>query len=281
MITQAGSFRTRGITDHGVSTTKNGFPQFVALLRADEFFDVDLQQWVTLDTGEEMTGYFTLVDGQGKQTLNMAQVKKATGWNGTFNALAAMDLSNTPVQFRVEPHLYDGNTTLQINWIDEYDAVPGAKVKKLDENDLKALDAKYAALFKTAAKPATAPVSPTAAPDAQPKRKPGRPPKATANPTPAPAADPVATPATPVAAPTASKATPPPRTKAPAAAAESCTKEEAWDACYENKGDKDDDTLGTIWSEVIGQLAPGKEDEQITGVEWFKIKMAVIAQLVV
>ena len=274
MITKKGSYRSKGFIDWGVSTTKNGFPQFVTLLRADEIFDPDLQRWVDLDGSEEMTGYFTLVDGNGKMTLNATQVKKTTGWTGSFSALNNMDLSAVPVQFRVDVHLYEGQESLQINWIDEYDAVPGAKVKKLDENDLKALDAKYAGLLKGPAQPASAPAS---AP-AQPKRKPGRPAKTTTAPA-------ESTPELPFQAPApalAGNPVPPPRTKAPAAIADACTKEEAWDACYTaaQVAKMNDDDLGNKWIEVINQVAPGKEDESITAKEWSKIRDAVSAALI-
>jgi hypothetical protein len=281
MITKKGSYRSKGFIDWGVSTTKNGFPRLVTLLRADEIFDPDLQRWVDLDGSEEMTGYFTLVDGNGKMTLNATQVKKTTGWTGSFSALNNMDLSAVPVQFRVDVHLYEGQESLQINWIDEYDAVPGAQVKKLDENDLKALDARYAGLLKGPVQPASAPVSTPAPASAltQPKKKPGRPAKTTTAPA-------ESTPELPFQAPApapAGKPVPPPRAKAPTAVPTAgCTKEGAWDACYTaaQVAKMNDDDLGNKWVEVINQVAPGKEDESITAEEWSKIRGAVSAALI-
>ena len=148
-ISREGTFR--GVaTDSGVGLTTNGFPQFVAQISALEFYDFDEKVWVDWSgQNEEISGYFCLFGGNSKPTLSAKQVQKALGWSGqSFSELNDANYEATPFQFRVEEHEYDGNTTLQVSWIDAFDATPGRQVQKLDAADAKKLDKLFAAQLK-------------------------------------------------------------------------------------------------------------------------------------
>ncbi len=153
IVTEA-TFRGN-IVEKAVSQSTGGLPQFVAKLVATEAWEPDIQDWVdwTPYDENEITGYFILYSKKNEPTLNATQVMEATGWDGqSFAVLDGCDLSDCVVQFRVENHTYDQKTSLQVTWIDKFDAIPGMAIKKMDANDIKALDAQYAKFKPKAAK---------------------------------------------------------------------------------------------------------------------------------
>ena len=151
-VTQALTYRGKFV-DYGVSMSTGKFPQFVAELVALEAWDEEEQQWVDWSDVEEngIIAYLVLF-GKKEETLNCQQVKAVTGWDGlSFQTLAAMDLSEVGIQFRVEPNTYNEKTSLQVAWIDVYDAIPGKSVRKLDAAELKGIDTQYASMLKQSA----------------------------------------------------------------------------------------------------------------------------------
>ena len=159
LIDRIGTFKAT-VVDHGVSITTNGYPQFVAKFSATEIWDEEESKWVDWsDYDQQITGYLVLFGAKG-ETLNCQSLKKVLNWDGnSFKTLAEGDYSSTVVQIRVAEHTYKDKTSLQVDWIDAQDAVPGASVKKLDTSELAALDAEYSKLLKAGGKkaaPATA-----------------------------------------------------------------------------------------------------------------------------
>jgi len=284
MITNAGVYRAKGFADWGIGETTNGFPQFIARLIAEEYYDPEIEQWVTGDN-EDITAYLVLIDGQSRGTLNLKQILAVTQYNGqSLAGLGAMDLSNTGVQFRIEPHIYDGKETLQVKWLDLYDATPGRTIKKLEGDALKKLDTKYSSVLKQmqgSAKPVKAAENPILDDPAVPKKR-GRPsgkpaPKVENIPTQTlpQAAMPKAPPnVTEQALPKAAMPKAPPKAIMPKA---TCTKDEAWGMCVDLKGGNvTDDMLAEAWLAAIDAVAPGTEDEAITDEQWSEIKEAVM-----
>jgi len=156
-IDREGVFRGK-ILVHGVSETKNGYPQWSANLLGLEIWDADEKEWVDWSDMEEneIVCYQVLYGGDGKATLSCTQLQAITGWEGlSFGALAGADLTNTGIQFRVEETEYEGKTRLEVTWIDEYDAEPSGGIRKLDANGLRELDAKYKSILKAGKTSAT------------------------------------------------------------------------------------------------------------------------------
>lgn len=224
IIDRIGTFRGQ-IVEKGLSETqKSGLPQYVCVLEATEYWDEENEQW--LDWSEyaekDITGYFVLVSKEKKPTLNADQLKKALGWSGSsLGELETMDTDDIIVQFRVVENTYNDKTHLQVGWIDHVDADPSRSLKKLDSDGVKALDAKYAAVFKKYGdppKPKSAPEKPKKAAKPEPKEKPSKPTKKSSPPKP----------------PKASK--PPKKKKGEAVGAETldlpgkCSEDEAWSA---------------------------------------------------
>lgn len=248
LIDRVGTFRG-GVVDAAVSVTKNGFPQFVIQFRATEYYDEEAGVWIDWSEYDEneITAYQVLFDGKDNKTLNCQQIEKVFGWDGlSFEALNNADYSKVNLQFRIAENTYNDKTSLQVEWLDVYDATPGRRVKKLDASDLKQLQGKYASLLKnTAETPAKAVKAPT---------KSNAPPKA----------------------PKISKA---PVSTIPPLPGGKCSKQEAWDACVELKAKEiTDEKLATTWVKTIEKIAGAKPDTKVTSEEWFEIKEAVLAK---
>lgn len=279
LIDRTSTFRGR-IVDHGVSATKNGFPQWVAQLVALEIYDAEEEKWVDWSQYDvnEITAYQVLFGGDGKATLVVEQLRKITGWSGaSFAELNNMDLKETKIQFRVEENTYQEKTSLQVSWIDEYDAVPGRTVRKLSAEDLKALDTQYAKFLKPSAKPVKAPTKPKAptkvkAQGIKPTQPKGPVKKKGAK-------DPLGPPEkAELHEHTQLPKTPPPPSS-PDLPTGNCTKAEAWSTVYELKAKKyDDEKIAKIWTKALLEVAPGIEQDDVTDEQWFLVREKVLAE---
>lgn len=150
-INREGSFVGYALQS-GVSETKaNKFPQFVAKLTAVQEYDFESQTFINIAGVEEVeiTGYFVLFDKDAKPTLNAKQIKKAyPTWTGSIRELNDGDYSAFPVQFRTEESEYKDKKSIQVTWIDAFDAVPGGNVGKMDDTGINAIEAKYASAIR-------------------------------------------------------------------------------------------------------------------------------------
>lgn len=234
------------ITDFGVTRTRQKeLPQLVVTFLATALYNDATEEWDDWSEFEAhtITGYFVLVtlDAHGNvvKCLNYDQVMEAVGWDGeSYSSLAAMDLKDKKVQFRVQEDTYDGNTRLKAAWIAAEDAEVG--LRKLSGKDLTKLDAEFGVASVKKSTPAT-------------PKKGGK--KASA-PKPPTAVAPKATAEKPI---------------------ESCTEQKAYDACIAyNKDLKNpvpEEVLNDYWLSQIDEIATdpnGPTDE-----EWPKIRDAV------
>ena len=231
------------ILDHTVQpTSKAKLPQFVAVLRAMEVYNEATETWDDWNFDQTITGYFVLatLDNNGIpiKCFPRDEVMDATGWDGvTYAGLAAMDLKEKSVQFRVGEDTYDGNTRLKVMQIAAEDASIG--LRKLSKNDLADLDAKFG-IASTSAKPKTA---------ATPKKK--------------------------VAAPKSKKPKPPKATPPKAEkSGESCTETEAYQACCDANAALTKPVPGEVmddyWVTNVTEIAA--DTDNVTGEEWAKIR---------
>jgi len=288
-LDRSGYFRCQ-TTDYVVSKTSGGYPQFVAKLFITEWFDQDEDQWIDFsEFGMETTAYFTLYGKiKGKDdvgpTLTHQQVSKVFSWDGkSFADLAGGDYSELLFQVRIDdndPEYADRNP-YQVNWVDEYDAVPGNQLKKLDAGDIKKLDSEFignvtqkAVSAKKPAPRVPAKTKPETAEEKQAKMK------AKSDRLKAEAKKSVEDKKTP---PT-TKATPPPRKATPAEATAElkghCSKQEAWETVAELKAkDCSNKKLEAYWNTAIGEVAGDETpDEGVTDEQWFEIKERVMSE---
>ena len=257
--------------DSGVSETKkSGLPQWVASLKAVEIYDEDTEQWVDWSKYEEteITGYFVLFDKSGKPTLTCQQVSKAVNWDGvSVLELGTTNYSKTLVQFRVEENTYEGNTRLQVSWIDHADAEPGRSITKLEPDALKKIDAKYAAALRKLSggpKPKSVPTKPPTPKSAKAALKAEMDEKAAKK----QAIDKKAKTTTPTVP------TPP---KPKSGKKDACTLNDAWETVYgvkpEEMSDKD---LENKWYEIINKYG---DEDTLSPVEWAVVRDEVIAEI--
>ncbi len=272
LVKNAATYRG-GVVSHAVSETRNGFPQWVAELSVVEIWDDDDKVWVDWSKyGLSIVAYNTLFGSKG-ETLTCTQVKKTVGWDGlSFQGLNDMDLSEVQIQFRVEESTYEEKTSLKVEWIDTYDAVPGTAIKTLNPDEMKQLDAKYKQ-FMTKSKPATAPAS---APASAPAGKPSSPGKVNAKGVKAtqkkgPVTKTTKAPATAPAPPSA-----PPTAGAPLTP---LTKKEAWESVVAKRANADDDQLGQAWLEAIATIGKGNDQTLLTEDDWAVVELEVLGKV--
>lgn len=295
-----GSFRGT-IEQGGVNLSSGGFPQFVAKLKVEEMFEEETGEWAPFedffDDGDAEANdrtifYFGVMFGKDGATRNNDQVKLITGWEGdSFKSLAAMDHAGTKIQWRNAENTYKEVTTVQVAWIDEYDATPGGSVKQIDDKAIADLDAKFAEFLdsKSAApeKPkrgrkgkkdtakAEAPKEETAPPaEEQKTEKPkrGRKPKAEKKeelPTsPADTSPPV------------EDSEPPADDDIPFEDNGPCTKQEAWNDVNAGKAaDVDVKALTAVWQAKLKIIAPGKAAADVTDQDWSDVRAAVLDEV--
>ena len=267
LVERASTYRG-GIVSHAVSLSTNGFPQWVAELSALEIWDEDEKVWVDWSEAQQGTMSYACLFGSKGETLTCTQVKKITGWDGlAFAGLNDMDLSEVQIQFRVETNTYNEKTTLQVAWLDEYDATPGTSIRTLNPDEMKQLDAKYKQ-FMTKPKPATAPAKPAGKPASPgtvkakgvaPTQKKGPVTKTTKAPATAPAP--------PSAPPTAGAPLTP------------LTKKEAWESVVAKRANADDDQLGQAWLEAIATIGKGNDQTLLTEDDWAVVELEVLGKV--
>jgi hypothetical protein len=264
-IDRVGSFRGK-IVDRAIGQSSGGFPQAILQLEAAEMWDSENGVWVPWNYDErEAFAYLILFGKNGKPTASARQLVKALGWDG----VAFIDIQeNTElkdqIQWRMEENTWEGNTTIRCQWIDEYDAVPGKRVQKLDKSDIAALQAKFAGGLQALSggpKPKSAPPAappsapaPAAAPTPEPE------PPFEADP-PAAEPEPLPEPPAPPAAPGPPKEEKPKRTRKPKA----IDMNTAWTKCFEagKAAGKQDVEITKIWTDIVkeagGNDAVGKD----------------------
>ena len=255
-IDRTGFFRGI-IKDFGVTVTRQKeLPQLTVTVMATELYDEATEEWEDWSECQQViTGYFVLatVDENGipVKCLNYDQVMLAVGWDGeTYSGLAAMDLKELPIQFRVIEDTYDGNVKLKMNWIDAVDAEIG--LRKLSGKALTDLDTKFpiGTPKKTAAKPKSAKKT---APAPAAKKTPPKPPKAS------------------------KKAEP----EVEEPTLEPCTEDEAYNFCLEANAKLEkpvpDKILDDYWVSHVTEIAA--DFDNVTDEEYAKIRVAVMCDL--
>lgn len=295
LIDRVGAYRGT-ITEGGVTTTKNGFPQYAARFHATqryvdekgemEHFGLTEPGWVDWsEYDQEMVGYLVLFGedknnpGQHKPIFHFEALQRALGWDGaSFASLATLDTSKSLVTFWVDENEYNGVTSLRVNGIDAGDAAPTRGLRALDSAGLKDLDARFAGSLVTKkaapAKPASAAKPAAAKPAYTPPGK-----EATAKPA-------ATAPAT-TAAPAAKKPGKPPAKPAPVAEPAQdapfeggeMTKDDAWDHVITNRGTATEDAVAEAWLSQCDAVAPGVDEAKITNAQWGAIAAAVLTSL--
>lgn len=298
LIQEAASYRGV-VVEHAVSATSSGLPQLVVKLRALEHYDFDEKTWIDWTSREdcEITGYLVLFDKKGEPIFHVKDIQNVYEWDGaSLTGLEELDLEGAETQFEVIQDTYEGKTRLKVARISKYDDVPGTgAVKKLDADELTALNAKFAAGLKKSgggpkpvkATKTTTTTTATTTPPAPPAAKTEE--EATADAA-APVAEPVPEKSTkkatkPKAPPVAPPAPPaPPKAPAKQTATEAVKGRElayetAWAECYNGKlKTVTDEQLATAFTAAMHRIASGQAEGEISPEDWGKIADTVLGE---
>ena len=312
-LDRIGTFRCK-LLEHGIDGKKKKgtdieLPWFNVRVLLTEVYDVKEGKWFDYTgiegVGEaEITAFLCLYGAIKKKggeigpTLSMDQVKKVFNWDGrSLVQLANGKYDDLEFQVRIGENTYEEATyPYQVNWIDVYDAEPGAQLRRLDAAELKSLDKQFAALGakNATAKPvATATKAPTkahparvpaddTAPDSPTEKKAKMTAKSAKNLKAAAKAKAnaelekagkvveEAAWSTPPPKPVSKDAVVPP----PKPDETACTMQEAWDTIVELRDPSiSDKVIGEVWHGAIAEIAgPDVASEDVTPEQWLAIR---------
>lgn len=134
-IDRPGVFKAK-VSDWGVSTSKSGLPTFEVQYEATAYYSGGAwHDWT--DYGQSLRGYhypFKRVDGKEvPNETTIKQLMEVFGWNGLeLDSLNTLDLGGWEVQITVKESEYQGQTRLQVAWINRPDAPVGQGIVKKD-----------------------------------------------------------------------------------------------------------------------------------------------------
>lgn len=262
LIDREATFRGE-VVDGAPSVTSKDNLQLVLALKALEIYDFDEEKWEDwqeLGQGEydEITAYLVLISADNSEIFHFKSVEKA--FENQFDSVSEMEnfeFTGKKIQFRTENSTYKDKTNLKVVAIDHYDAEPGQRVQKLDEDKVKALDAKYASFFR-GRRGEKKPVKPISKP-----KVPGK------------VAKPAAKPETPEKPAAPKKPEKPKKTPAKPKKAKGCTEADAWKFVNE-KTSADETTLTQMWFEAIATVDPDGEGDNMNNELWAQVKDIVI-----
>ena len=286
LISDVGDYRG-SVLAGAIGKTTNGFPQLVLDLHATDMYDAGTKEWFEDCVDGTLTAYVCLFGGNGKATLGVRQVIDATGWDGAsfkglndlVQELIAQD-GGFPIGFTTKENIYNDVTSIQVDWIRNYDAAPGRTIAACTPQELKDLDQQYAkGLQAVKAKAKVAAPKPTTKP---------KPPTRAALQEGVESETQTAT--------QADVTPPPPPTKpatkpAPKATGKS-NKGKAWGMlCKANTAEATDksgggagftdEQLGEAWRNAIKNTIGDKDEKQITREEWYQIQEECVAQVTI
>ncbi len=308
-LDRIGTFRCK-LLEHGIDGKKKKgtdieLPWFNVRVLLTEVYDVKEGKWFDYsEWNAEITAFLCLYGAIKKKggeigpTLSMDQVKKVFNWDGrSLVQLANGKYDDLEFQVRIGENTYEEATyPYQVNWIDVYDAEPGAQLRRLDAAELKSLDKQFAALgaknatAKPAATAAKAPVkthparvpADDAAPDSPEVKKAKMAAKSAKNKAAAAKVKAKAEQLNPTSStPPPVASTPPPKPESkdavvppPKPDETACTMNEAWNTIVELRDPSiNDKVIGKVWHDAIAEIAgPDVVPEDVTPEQWLAIR---------
>ncbi|KKN77880.1 hypothetical protein LCGC14_0356170 [marine sediment metagenome] len=309
-VDRTGTFRFTKVLEAGISTTgkkEDGTlrPWFNVRLALSEFYDETEGEWVPWEEYEQEITARSCLFGMDKKKKQLGplfthqQVMDVFGWDGkSFQALATNDYTGVKGQVIIadnDPEYADKNP-YQTNGFRKFDSDPGSRLRKLEGDDLKKLDAQFASVLQTSG---SAPVAVSA------PAKPKIPPKTVAEAAAATVTEPKPETAAEkkvkinakakklkavkaAAAAENKKPGPPARTPAPPttpptddAKTEGISKQDAWEICVELKSKYcTDEQLSDAWNAAYDQVTGGiPDDGDVMPEQWRDIKDATLDEV--
>jgi len=269
------------VEESALGVTKNGFPRWIGRLKATEkyieakseleHYGLEEPGWVDwAEYDESIIAYMVLFNdtetfSAETKLQNYDQLQVALNWDGSeFNTLQDDSVVGKKVLFRVEEHEWEGNTRLEVNWIDDFEASPTRELKKIDSDTIKGLNARLSFKKKpTAAKPGK---------PANGKTKKSDSPKAAAPPKAKQEEKPVEEPPVEDQVEDTSEDS---NTDLP----NKCTQIEAWEYIQSLKEGESDVDIESAWLEACTTVNADKDEDEFTDSEWAQVRDTVVKNL--
>jgi hypothetical protein len=296
------------ITETGFTQPKEGqVPPFVVSVQLTEYWDAKEGEWFDAsDNDYNVRAYLYLYGREGGveganivETLNHGQVCKVFGWDGCgLTYLCTTDFIGKEVQVRISASTYaKAKTPVQVDWIDVADADPTNSLNTMDVEEVKAMELKFAYLWKgkkTTTKAASAKKAPKK--EAEPKEE-DAPPETDASPTKEDRKAALLAKSKKIKAAAAKEAkeakkesSPPPPSEKPEPKAQvdddevvipdDYSKKMAWSDIVEAKDpDCDDDILKSVWAAAIADIAEGGDEDNLDNTGWWAVKEQVLSEV--
>jgi hypothetical protein len=147
-LTQAGNFRGR-VVSYGLNSADSGAKSVYLTVVIEEIYHEN-QWWDWRKEELEVGGDIWIIKKDG--SLNERQVRAlidCAGWDGSLVSIAEGLWQPKPIQVVVNEDTYNDETRYRINWINEYDRVPGGG--NVSASDAKALQQKYGSQLRALA----------------------------------------------------------------------------------------------------------------------------------
>lgn len=264
-IENPGVYRGK-IQSAGMGLSKNGYPQWaVSLLTTEKYisspaemehFQITEPAWIDWSEFDEFIPAYLILyipptedeplTKDNALLFNCEQIQRAVGWDGgLFTSLNDDTHTGKTILFSAEPNTYNGETNIQVKWIDHMDASPSRDMPKLPDDKLAALNARLPAASPVHAKPSK-PIAAVATKKIKATKK------------------------------KAVKKTPP---TAISETTEGCTMAEAWQYLIDHKGELSEDDFTQPWIDATDRIGPNLTDDDFTGAQWIKVRDSVVKAL--
>jgi hypothetical protein len=148
---RAGHFRAE-IVEYGLKAVDKADSKSVAVsfrvLLTAMFENGEWVDWSQYEMDAYGDSWIVKKDG----TLNERAVNdlmKHCGWDGQFSSVTNLTWKPTPFQVEIKPHVYNGETTYRVEWINAFDSQPGGgTMGNVDDNKLAELEARFGASLR-------------------------------------------------------------------------------------------------------------------------------------
>lgn len=171
-LDREGTFRGR-IIEYGLQESDSGSVGINVKCVIDEAYNFETESWEDWREFEfECFGYVNLVKKDGKSNDKSAEnLCKCAGWNGSLGDVALGGWKPDPIQFTTKADTYKDKTSFKVDYINQFDRIPGGGIKSVDPDKAKTLQAKYGTTFKALAANVKRSAPPAGKPSSPPQRQ--------------------------------------------------------------------------------------------------------------
>ncbi len=148
-VDRAGTFRAE-IFEYGLDEKDSGSVALSVKATLTEMWNQETGEWESWEqySQEAMGDIYIIKKDKTPNVKAIESVVKCAGWDGRCQSIADKSWEPTPCQVSVKENTYEGNTRYRIEFINEFDRVPGGNVGNVDADKAKALDTQFGSSFR-------------------------------------------------------------------------------------------------------------------------------------